>query len=182
MTLHDKTMKYDLDKLSIIHYPDPRLKQLCEPIFEFDQGLAALVKHMFELMRVGKGIGLAGPQIGLLKRLFVMNLTGEEKDNLAFINPVIRDRQGSAEAEEGCLSLPGINVNVRRAQRCRIEAQDVRGNPIEMEGEDLLCRCWQHETDHLDRILIIDRMGPTDRIATRKTLKALELNYNGNRK
>ena len=127
-------------------------------------------------MRTGAW-GLAASQVGMLWRIFVMNATGEEKDNLVFVNPVLSQQDGLAEAEEGCLSLPGINVSVRRARRCRIDAQDLKGNPITFEDDDLLCRCWQHEVDHLNGVLLIDRMGPTDRIATRKTLKGLEEGY-----
>jgi peptide deformylase len=170
-------MKYDLEKLSVIHYPDPRLRKTCEPITEFDDDLAALVDRMLELMGTGRGVGLAAPQVGLLLRMFVANVTGEDGDSQVFVNPVIRDRAGNVEAEEGCLSLPGIDVNVRRARQCRIEAQDLRGDPVEIEGEDLICRVWQHETDHLDGVLIIDRMGPSDRIATRNVLRSLEEGY-----
>jgi peptide deformylase len=106
-----------------------------------------------------------------------MNPTGEGKDRMVFVNPEIREREGNVEAEEGCLSLPGINVRVRRSAQCRLTAQDLQGRRFELEGKDLLARIWQHEKDHLDGILIIDRMGPTDRIATRNTLKALEEAY-----
>jgi len=168
---------YDLDRLSVICYPDPRLRQVCQEVERFDDSLAALAAKMLELMWAGKGIGLAAPQVGVLLRMLVMNVTGDKKDDLVLVNPVIRDPQGSREAEEGCLSLPNINVQVRRAARCRVTAQDLKGNPIELDGEDLLCRVWQHETDHLHGILILDRMGPSDRIATRKTLKEMEANY-----
>jgi len=166
-----------LEELTIVHYPDPCLRKVCEPITEFGSELTALAERMLELMHAGQGIGLAGPQVGLLKRLFVMNITGERKDDAVFINPEIRDMHGSREAEEGCLSLPEVYVQVRRAARCRIVAQNLSGQPVELEGEDLLCRVWQHETDHLNGILILDRMGPSDRIATKKRLKELEAAY-----
>ena len=175
-------MKSDLETLAIIHYPDPRLRQVCRPVTKFDGHLAELVGRMRQLMHDGKGVGLAAPQVGSPLRLFVMNSTDDPQNDLVFVNPVIRGRSGSAEAEEGCLSLPGVNVNVRRAKRCQIEAQDLQGNPVILEGEDLLCRVWQHETDHLDGVLIIDRMGPTDKIAMRKTLRALEEGYADTRK
>ncbi|HUU96029.1 MAG TPA: peptide deformylase [Phycisphaerae bacterium] len=168
---------YDVDRLSVICYPDPRLRRACQAVTRFDDNLAALAAKMLELMWAGKGIGLAAPQVGVLLRMLVMNVTGDKKDDLVLVNPVIRDPQGSKEAEEGCLSLPNIHVQVRRAARCRVTAQDLKGNPIELEGEDLLCRVWQHETDHLHGILILDRMGPSDRIATRKTLKEMEATY-----
>jgi peptide deformylase len=167
----------DLKEISIIRYPDPRLRRVCEPITEFDDELVAFARRMLELMHAGRGVGLAAPQVGVLKRMFVMSVSGEEKDDLIFVNPEIRDMHGSREAEEGCLSLPEIYVRVRRAARCRIVAQDLNGEPLEMEGDDLLGRVWQHETDHLNGVLILDRMGPSDKIATKKKLKELEAEY-----
>ena len=170
-------MSVDLENLTIVHYPDPALRKVCQPIMEFDEDLAAFARRMLELMHAGRGVGLAAPQVGVLKRLFVMNHTGDPKDDMVFVNPEIRDMHGSREAEEGCLSLPELYVQVRRATRCRIVAQDLGGNPINLEGEDLLCRVWQHETDHLNGILVLDRMGPSDKIATKKRLKELEAAY-----
>jgi peptide deformylase len=161
----------------IIKYPDPRLRRVCEPITEFDERTAGLAQRMLELMKDGNGVGLAGPQTGLCLRIFVANPTGEPADAQVFINPEILDLTGTVEAEEGCLSLPDIRVNIRRARRCRIWAQDVTGRPFEMEGEDLIARIWQHETDHLDGKLIIDRMDATDRIANRKKIAELEEAY-----
>jgi peptide deformylase len=175
-------VKVAVDKLTVVHYPDPLLRKLCEPVTEFDGDLTALVKRMFELLHAGRGIGLAGPQVGVLKRLFVMNITGEDKDNVVFVNPEIHDMHGSREAEEGCLSLPEVYVQVRRAARCTIKAQNLEGEPVELEGEDLLCRVWQHETDHLNGTLIVDRMGPSDKIATKKRLKELEAAYKEKRR
>jgi peptide deformylase len=174
---HNATVLDHVKNLRIIHYPDPRLRQLSAPVTEFDGELEALVQRMLALMTQGKGVGLAAPQVGVNRRLIVVNPTGQPEDNRVFVNPAIRDPHGSVEAEEGCLSLPGINVQVRRAQRCRLTAQDLNGQPIELEIEDLLARVCQHETDHLNGVLITDRMGPSDRIATRKTLRALEDQY-----
>lgn len=137
---------------------------------------------MRELMHAGKGIGLAAPQVGLLLRLFVMNVTGKPEDDRVYINPVVRDLHGNREGEEGCLSVPEVYVQIRRATRCRIVAQNLRGEPVEEEGEDLLCRVWQHETDHLSGILILDRMGPSDKIATKRRLKELEAAYAAKRR
>lgn len=176
-------MKLDVQKLAIIHYPDARLRQPAGPVEAFDGDLTALAERMRELMRTADGVGLSAPQVGLPLRLFVMDVAhGQERQFLAFVNPELHGLQGSAEAEEGCLSLPGINANVRRAKRCRIEARDLQGRPITLEGEDLTARVWQHELDHLGGVLIIDRMGPSDKIATRKTLRALEEGYAGARK
>jgi peptide deformylase len=170
-------MDVETSKLTIVHYPHPVLRKRCEPVTVFDEQLAEVVARMQELMGEARGVGLAAPQVNLAVRLFVMNATGEPEDMRVYVNPSIRDAHGSVEAEEGCLSLPGVHVSVRRAQRCRIVAQDLKGNPIEEEATDLVARIWQHETDHLNGTLILDRMGPSDRMATRRTLRALEAAY-----
>jgi peptide deformylase len=172
----------DLENLTIVHYPDPRLRQVSEPVTEFDGDLKALVNRMFELMHAGRGVGLAAPQAGVNKRLFVMNITGEKKDDMVFINPEIHDMHGVREGEEGCLSFPDVFVQIRRATECTIKARDLNGETIELHGEDLLCRVWQHETDHLNGTLIVDRMGPSDKIACKKKLKELEADYKENRR
>lgn len=161
----------------IIHYPDPRLRRACAPVEEFDEGTAALAERMLQLMEAGNGVGLAGPQAGVCLRIFVANPTGEPEDAQVLINPELTDLTGAAEAEEGCLSLPDIRVVIRRARRCRIRAQDVTGRTFEMEGEGLIARIWQHETDHLDGRLIIDRMDATDKIANRKKIAELEAKF-----
>ncbi len=176
-----ETVSNNWQDLHIVHYPDPRLRKKSAPVEEFDDELAALVQRMFALMETGKGVGLAAPQVGINRRLFVMNPSGEADDLQVLINPVIREPHGSAEGEEGCLSLPGVHVQVRRAQRCKVRAQDLQGREIEFEADDLLARICQHETDHLNGVLIIDRMGPSDRIATKKTLKGLEEQYKTSR-
>ncbi len=173
-------MPETLKDLRIIHYPDPRLRQVCAPVTEFGEDLAALVERMRTLMGAAKGVGLAAPQVGVNQRVILLNATGEPQDLRVYVNPAIREPHGLAEAEEGCLSLPGINVRVRRAQTCRLTAQDLQGQTVELELEDLPARIAQHETDHLNGVLIIDRMGPTDRIATRRTLRALEQSFGGN--
>ncbi|MFH1420289.1 MAG: peptide deformylase [Planctomycetota bacterium] len=167
----------DLAKLRIVHYPDPCLKKVCKPFEDFDGTLPGLAAKMLELMHAAVGIGLAGPQVAVLRRIFVCNVTGEPKDDLVFVNPKLTNFIGHAEAEEGCLSLPDINVSVRRPQVCTIEALDVHGKPFKMEGSDLLARCWQHEYDHLDGRLIVDTMSEADKIANRRSVKHLESNY-----
>ncbi len=175
-------MSVDLSKLTVVHYPDPCLRKVCEPITEFDGDLKALTDRMREMMHEGRGVGLAAPQVGVLKRLFVMNITGEEQDDMVFINPEIHDMHGAREAEEGCLSIPEVYVRIRRAGECTIKARNLKGEPIELNGQDLLCRVWQHETDHLNGTLILDRMGPSDKIATKKRLKELEAAYREKRR
>jgi peptide deformylase len=161
----------------IIHYPDPRLRKMSVPVTKFDGNLATLVSRIVELMRTGNGVGLAAPQTGVNLRIFACNPSGEPDGALVFINPELIDMAGKLEAEEGCLSLPDIRVVVHRARRCRIRAQDVTGKTFELEAENLLARIWQHEIDHLDGKLIIDRMDATDRIANRKRIADLEADF-----
>lgn len=169
----------DVDKLRITHYPDPRLRAVSADVTSFDGELKTVVARMVELLASEKGLGLAAPQIGVNQRIAILSPSGQPGDVRVLINPVLHELHGSVEAEEGCLSLPGINVQVRRAQRCRVTAQDLEGHKIEQTLEDLPARICQHETDHLNGVLIIDRMGPSDRVATRRTLKALEESYKG---
>lgn len=167
----------DIKALKIVNYPDPRLRKACKPVDAFDHTLAALVEHMLELMHDAKGIGLAGPQVGILRRLFICNVTGEPGDDMIFINPELTDLEGDVEGDEGCLSIPEVTVKVRRASSCTIKARNLHGEPIESLGADLVARCWQHECDHLEGRLITDRMSQADKIANRKTLKNLESDY-----
>jgi peptide deformylase len=167
----------NLEQLAIIHYPDPRLRKAAAPITRFDEDLARLAERMFDLMRQDEGVGLAAPQVGLSLRLFVANATGKPEDALVCVNPELHDLSGSAEAEEGCLSIPGVRVKVRRAARCRLRASDAAGRWFERDVDGLLARVCQHELDHLNGVLILDRMGPGDRLATRKALRALEEDF-----
>src|SRR5512145_1810750 len=117
--------------LKIIQYPDPRLKKKSKPVEAFDDNLRQLAARMLELMREAKGVGLAAPQVGENIRLFVMNPTGEPGDDRVYVNPVLTEAEGEEEAEEGCLSLPGIHVNVVRSRQVRMQAQDLEGKPID---------------------------------------------------
>ncbi len=163
----------------IVCYPDPRLRTACAPIEEFDDSVAALAERMLRIMKAGNGVGLAGPQVGVCRQIFVCNPTGRPEDDQVYINPELLDLVGTVEAEEGCLSLPEIHAMIHRARKCRIRAVNVHGEPFEREGEDLLARIWQHENDHLDGRLIIDRMDATDRIANKKQLAQLEAQFKG---
>lgn len=164
----------NVSELTVIKYPDPRLRRRAAIVERFDSDLAAVARRMFELMDSNKGIGLAAPQVGLLLRLFVMRLLDDGAPELVFVNPQIVDPEGAVVAEEGCLSVPEVFVEKRRAERCRIRAQDLAGRPLEMSGAGLMARVWQHETDHLEGKLIIDQMAPSERIASKKKLRELE--------
>lgn len=161
----------------IVRYPDPRLRAKCDPIEDFDGSLAALARRMLELMHAGNGVGLAGPQVGVCRRIFVCNPTGEPDDDRVFVNPELFDLVGATEAEEGCLSIPDVHVTVRRAKRCKIRAFDVAGAEFVSDGEDLLARIFQHEVSHLDGGLIIDVMNGADQIANKKAIVQLEGQY-----
>lgn len=162
---------------TIVLYPDPILRARCAPFDTLDESIEALAQRMLRIMKEGAGVGLAGPQVGLDRRIFVCNATGKPDDDMVFVNPELSDLIGSAEAEEGCLSLPDVRCLMRRAKKCRIRALDAQGEPVDMVGEDLVARIWQHETDHLDGRLIIDRMDATDRIANKKPIAQLEADY-----
>jgi peptide deformylase len=164
----------DTQNLRIIRYPDPRLRQVSRPVQTFGPELVALVEKMFELMRQDRGVGLAAPQVGVNLRLFVMNPTGKPSDDRAYVNPVLSDPSGDDEAEEGCLSLPKITVKVVRSRRIRITATDAEGKTIEEAADGYVARIWQHEVDHLDGILLLDKMGSLDKLAARRTLRELE--------
>ena len=162
------------EDLKIIFYPDPRLKKPGADVTVFDQNLRDLTVRMFHLMREAKGVGLAAPQVGQSIRLFVMNATGKPEDDVVYINPVLTEGEGEDEAEEGCLSLPNINVDVFRCKKMRIDAQDLNGERFTQTATGYLARIWQHEYDHLNGILLTDRMGPVAKLANRRTLKELE--------
>jgi peptide deformylase len=162
------------DGLKIISYPDPRLRKISTEVKAFDDNLAALMRKMFELMRESRGVGLAAPQVGQNIRLFITNHTGKPEDDRVYVNPFLFDADGEEIANEGCLSLPNIEAEVNRAKTVKIQAKSVTGDPIEATEIGYLARIWQHELDHLNGILLIDRMGPTARVESRKTLKELE--------
>lgn len=165
------------ENLKIILYPDLRLRKISEPVTAFDADLKALADRMFELMRQEQGVGLAAPQVGVNLRLFVMNPTGEPQDDRVVVNPELFDADGNELDEEGCLSLPKIRAQIERATKLRLKGQDVEGKPFEIELNDFDARVVQHEFDHLNGIMLMDRMGFTARMGIRKRLKELEAEF-----
>jgi peptide deformylase len=148
--------------MEIVHYPHPALRWKSRPIKEIDAELRKTVAAMFELMYAARGIGLAANQVALPYRLFVLNLAGEEggkDEELVFVNPEILKRKGTIEGEEGCLSLPGLYAPVKRAAEIVVEAFDLSGKVFEYRLTELAARAVQHEIDHLDGILFIDRLS-----------------------
>ena len=162
------------EDLKIIEYPDPRLRKASKPLEQIDASIEALAKRMLELMRQSKGVGLAAPQVGVNVRLFVMNPTPDPANDRVYINPELSEAEGSEEDEEGCLSLPGISARVVRDKTVRIRAKDLKGNDIDQTASGYEARVWQHEFDHLNGTLIIDRMGTVAKMTAKKTLKELE--------
>ena len=160
--------------LKIVKYPDPVLSRPGEPVNEFDAELRKLADDMFETTYASQGIGLAAPQVGVSKRLTVIDLSvgKEPKDKLVLANPEIIFTEGKQYEEEGCLSFPEIREKVSRAAKVRIRAQDQQGKWFEMDGADLMARCMQHEIDHVDGMLFIFRMSALKRdLALRKIRK-----------
>jgi peptide deformylase len=149
----------------IVKYPDPVLSKPGEPVTEFDAELRKFVADMFETMYASQGIGLAAPQVGVSKRITVIDLSmgKDPKQKLVLINPEIIFREGRQYEEEGCLSFPDIREKVVRALSVKVRAQDLDGKWFEMDGEELLSRAFQHEIDHLDGMLFIFRMSALKR-------------------
>ena len=170
--------------LEIIQYPHPTLRHPSQPLKRVDAELRRLVAEMFELMYKHEGIGLAANQVDLPYRLFVANPSGKpenKRDEYVFINPVLSRGRGQAEDEEGCLSIPGVYAPVTRNETIRVQAYDLAGNEIEGDVDGLMARVIQHETDHLDGKLFIDRLGPTQLAAVRDKLEEFELAFRSRR-
>jgi len=148
--------------MEVVQYPHPALRWKSSDVTRIDGSLRETVEQMFELMYEAKGIGLAANQVALPLRLFIMNPTGEQQDQeseIVFINPEITSRKGSVLGEEGCLSLPELYAEVRRADEITVEAYDLDGQGFEITLDDLPSRVIQHESDHLDGVLFIDKIS-----------------------
>ncbi len=173
-------------ELRVVHYPEPVLRKLADDVEAFDDELRETVKGMFERMYADKGVGLAAPQVGIGRRILVINQTGDAKnkdEELALINIRITDRSGAkVRAEEGCLSFPGIYAEIERPDRCKLSAFDPDGNPLELELDGFLSRIAQHEYDHLEGVLLVDRMTPADKLGNRAALEELVEDYRERRK
>jgi peptide deformylase len=164
--------------LQIVHYPHPTLRHPSKPLIRVDAELRSIVAEMFELMYQHEGVGLAANQVDLPYRLFIANPEGKrdaKESEFVFINPVLSSGRGQAEDEEGCLSIPGVYAPVTRNETIKIQAYDLAGNEFVGEVTGLMARIVQHETDHLDGMLFIDRLGPTQLAAVRDKLEEFEL-------
>jgi peptide deformylase len=156
---------------TILEFPDPRLRTRAQPVTEFDAELGTLVDDMFETMYAAPGIGLAASQVDVHKRVIVIDLSEARNEPLVFINPEILAREGAAETEEGCLSVPGIFDEVERAAKIRLRSQDKTGAVIERDYEGMLAVCIQHEIDHLEGKLFVDYLSDLKRQRIRKKLE-----------
>src|SRR6476660_1104570 len=166
--------------LQVVQYPHPTLRHPSKPLRRVDAELRKIVAEMLELMYEHEGVGLAANQVDLPYRLFVTNVHGDRnaKDaECVFINPVLSGGRGQEEDEEGCLSIPGIRAPVFRNAKIKIQAYDLAGNEISAEVNGLMARIVQHETDHLDGTLFIDRLGPASALAFRDQLEEFELAF-----
>jgi len=160
----------------IVIYPDPILQRPTERVTEFNEELRTLAADMFESMYKAIGIGLAAPQIGVPKRVTVIDLSNQKKpeDKLVLVNPEIVHKEGKQLEDEGCLSLPDIRDKVSRAAKVKVKAQNLEGKWIELEGTDLLARAFQHEIDHLDGILFPWRLSALKRDLILRKIRKLQ--------
>ena len=159
----------------VVKWPDPVLQKPGEKVTVFDAKLKKLVDEMFDSMYAAQGIGLAAPQIAISKRITVIDVSFKKnpEERIALINPEIIEREGKQVEEEGCLSLPEIREKVTRAAKVKVKAQDVSGEWFEVEGDELLARALQHEIDHLDGVLFIDRLSRLKRDLVIRKIKKL---------
>jgi peptide deformylase len=170
-------------EFTVTLYPAPVLRKVAEPVAAFDDELKRIVAAMFERMTASQGVGLAAPQVGLRRRILVLNPTGEPADALTLVNPTIVDRSGPATSfDEGCLSFPGIYAEVQRPDRCTVEAFDAEGKPLRAEYSGFVSRIVQHEYDHLEGVLLVDRMSPADKLRNKAALDELVDRYKSARK
>ena len=159
--------------LNVVKYGDPILTRRAEEVADFDETLHKLIDNMFETMYGAPGVGLAAPQVGVLKRLFVMDCSSgkDKKQKVVLINPVIEIEEGEQVGDEGCLSFPGVFLEIKRPQRLVVRARDVDGGEMTLDVMDLQARCVSHETDHLDGELFINYLSPLKRDLTKRKIK-----------
>jgi len=160
-----------MSKLTILEYPDPRLRNKAQPVTVFDAALQALIDDMFQTMYDAPGIGLAATQVNVHKQLLVLDVSEEKDAPLVLINPKIAGQEGSQVYQEGCLSVPGIYADVERADRITVEALDRHGKPLNFAADGLLAVCIQHEMDHLIGKLFVDYLSPLKRELVRRKLE-----------
>ena len=157
--------------LEILHFPDPRLRNIAQPVQTVDDGIRQLLDDMLDTMYAAPGIGLAATQLNIDKRVVVIDVSEEKDQPLCLINPEILELEGVEEMEEGCLSVPGVYEMVQRADQVRLRALDRNGQSFEMQAGGLVAVCIQHEIDHLDGKLFVDYLSQLKRTRIRKKLE-----------
>ncbi|MDH3559502.1 MAG: peptide deformylase [Gammaproteobacteria bacterium] len=157
--------------LEILHFPDPRLRNVAQPVTEVDDAIRALVDNLYETMYAAPGIGLAATQVNVGKRVVVIDISENKDQPLCLINPEILELRGIEAMEEGCLSVPGVFETVQRANWVHVRALDRNGQGFELEIDGLLAVCIQHEIDHLDGKLFVDYLSQLKRTRIRKKLE-----------
>jgi peptide deformylase len=160
-----------MTQLTILEFPDPRLRRVAKPVDEVTDRERKLAADMLETMYEARGIGLAATQVNETVRMLVLDLSEAKDDPKVFINPEIIDRKGAQTCEEGCLSVPGIYAEVKRAEEIRVRALGTDGQAFEMDADGLLAVCIQHEIDHLDGKVFVDYLSPLKRRMVEKKLK-----------
>jgi len=163
----------DVDKCEITFYPARVLSKRAQPVEKIDESIRRLVEKMTDIMIERKGVGLAAPQAGVPLRLFIISLTGTRDNVRAYVNPTVTPHGDLDEAEEGCLSVPGVWAKIRRYKKATITATDLEGKEFTEETEGLHARALQHEYDHIEGTVIVNRMGSAAKIAHRRQLKKL---------
>jgi peptide deformylase len=166
--------------MKIVHYPHPALRRKAKPLTAIDKEIRLQAGEMMEKMYDAKGLGLAATQVALPYQLLVMNMTGDplqREQEAIYVNPVIIERKGTQDGDEGCLSFPGLFQKVRRAKTVKIQAYNLKGELVELVASDLEARAWQHELDHLEGVLYIDKMGPLAKLGARGSLREFEREF-----
>ena len=163
----------DIEKCRITYYPADVLAKETKPVEKIDDNICQLVEKMTDVMLKNKGVGLAAPQIGVPLRLFIISLGGTREAVKVYVNPTVTPTGELDLVDEGCLSVPGIFTKIRRYKKCKVTATNLDGNEFTEQAEGLFARALQHESDHINGVTIVSRMGQTAKIAHRKQLKKL---------
>ncbi|MGM0430872.1 MAG: peptide deformylase [Pseudomonadota bacterium] len=158
-------------KMTVLKYPDERLRKVAQPIEKVDDSIRSVIDDMFETMYEEQGVGLAATQVDVHKRLFVADCSEDQNEPLVFINPEITEAEGHFKNDEGCLSFPGVYAKVERAEKITVTALDKNGERFSRSAEGLLAICIQHEIDHLEGKLFVDYLSPLKRERIRKKLE-----------
>ena len=161
--------------LNILHFPDERLRTIAQPVDDVDDAVRKLIDDMFETMYAAPGIGLAATQVDVHQRIITIDISEQKNSPLCLINPEIIAREGTQTYDEGCLSVPGFYETVERSDKITVRALDRNGNSFDLEADDLLAVCIQHEMDHLEGKLFVDYLSELKRQRIRKKLEKLRL-------